>query len=66
MGWAKRIAGLSRQTVVAIHYRLAPEHRYPRALDDVIGMLRALQKTSVGQITVGGDDTLRDDGLDFA
>ena len=55
LGWAKRIAALSGQTVYAVHYRLAPEDRYPSALHDVVGIFRAMKNIFQGRITVGGD-----------
>ena len=55
LGWAKRIAALSGQTVVAVHYRLAPEDRYPSALHDADGVFRAMEELFTGSITVGGD-----------
>src|SRR3954468_1939371 len=32
--WAARIAHASKTVVVSVGYRLAPEHRFPAALDD--------------------------------
>jgi len=55
LGWAKRIAALSAQTVYAVHYRLAPEDRYPSALHDVAGVFRAMKNIFQGRVTVGGD-----------
>ncbi len=55
LGWAKRLAALSGQTVAAVHYRLAPEDRYPCALSDCVGVFLAVKKMFNGQITVGGD-----------
>jgi acetyl esterase/lipase len=55
LGWAKRIAALSGQTVAAVHYRLAPEDRYPCALHDCVGVFLAMKKMFTGQVTVGGD-----------
>ena len=55
LGWAKRIAALSGQTVVAVHYRLAPEDRYPSALHDADGVFRAMEALFTGSITAGGD-----------
>jgi acetyl esterase/lipase len=55
LGWAKRIAALSGQTVMAVHYRLAPEDRYPSALHDAVGAFRAMENLFTGSITAGGD-----------
>ena len=55
LGWAKRIAALSGQTVAAVHYRLAPEDRYPSALHDADGVFRAMEALFTGSITAGGD-----------
>ncbi|MBJ7394555.1 MAG: alpha/beta hydrolase [Akkermansiaceae bacterium] len=55
LGWAKRMAALSGQTVIAVHYRLAPEQRYPCALHDCVGVFQAIKDIFSGQITVGGD-----------
>ena len=57
----RRLANIARICVVAVDYRLAPEHRFPAALDDcvaallwVAGNVGALH-IAPGRIGVGGD-----------
>jgi acetyl esterase len=57
----RAIANRARCIVVAVHYRLAPEHKFPAAVDDAIAATRwiATNGTSLGidasRLAVGGD-----------
>ena len=56
-----RLAALSGSIVAAVDYRLAPEHRFPAAVDDTIAAVRALHQRAADfgadpdQIAVAGD-----------
>ncbi|XKK42261.1 alpha/beta hydrolase [Nocardiopsis sp. ARC36] len=58
--WAARIARGSDAVVVSVGYRLAPEHRFPAALDDAYAVLAWVSEhaaelgTDTGRIAVGG------------
>ncbi|MFF9087505.1 alpha/beta hydrolase [Streptomyces sp. NPDC014991] len=58
--WAGRIAASSGVMVVSVGYRLAPEHRFPAALDDACAVLRWVAANAAGlgiepdRIAVGG------------
>ncbi|TWU03054.1 Monoterpene epsilon-lactone hydrolase [Symmachiella macrocystis] len=55
LAWAKRMAALTRWTVIAVNYRLGPEDPFPAALHDVIGVVQHCQKNGSGPVVVGGD-----------
>ena len=60
-GVCRSLANLARVQVVAVGYRLAPEHRFPAAVDDCHDVLRYIAGhpaefgTEVGGLAVGGD-----------
>lgn len=57
----RRLANRSKRLVVAVDYRLAPEHPYPAALDDAMAALRHITDNAASfgvdaaRIAVGGD-----------
>jgi acetyl esterase len=54
---ASALAAATRREVVAVHYRLAPEHPYPAALEDCLAVTRALagQRVVVAGDSAGGN-----------
>ncbi|MFE9634653.1 alpha/beta hydrolase [Streptomyces sp. NPDC006463] len=58
--WAARVADLSGAVVISVGYRLAPEHRFPAALDDTYAVLTWAAEHAVelgidpARIAVGG------------
>ncbi|MFI1285650.1 alpha/beta hydrolase fold domain-containing protein [Streptomyces sp. NPDC020858] len=58
--WAARVADLSGAVVISVGYRLAPEHRFPAALDDAYAVLTWAAEHAAGlgidpaRIAVGG------------
>ena len=52
---ARELASRAGCTVWSVDYRLAPEHRYPAALDDVTTAIRAALADSDRPLVVGGE-----------
>ena len=57
----RALANAARCIVVAVHYRLAPEHKFPAAVDDAIAATRWIAASAAslgidaGRLAVGGD-----------
>lgn len=51
----RRLAAGSKRTVVAVEYRLAPEHQFPAGLDDAVAAFEWVGEASSGVTALGGD-----------
>jgi len=50
----RRLADEGTQRVIAVHYRRAPEHRFPAAVHDAVRVFRALSERD-RRVAIGGD-----------
>jgi acetyl esterase/lipase len=56
--WLEEVARRSGTAAAMVHYRLAPRHRYPAAVDDVLRALADMQRSAVlrpGRWVLSGD-----------
>ncbi|MFI2200771.1 alpha/beta hydrolase [Streptomyces sp. NPDC020192] len=52
----QRLADRTGLTVTSVGYRMAPEHRYPACLDDVLAVARAVsERADAGFLAIGGE-----------
>ncbi|MER5576818.1 alpha/beta hydrolase [Streptomyces massasporeus] len=52
----RRLADRTELTVLSVGYRMAPEHRYPACLDDVLAVARAVaERPGAGFLAIGGE-----------
>ena len=57
--WLEEVARRSGTAAAMVHYRLAPRHPYPAAVDDVLAALADMQREAVlrpGRWVLSGDD----------
>ncbi|MEU0965928.1 alpha/beta hydrolase fold domain-containing protein [Streptomyces sp. NPDC005917] len=52
----QQLADRTELTVTSIGYRMAPEHRYPACLDDILAVARAVsERPGTGFLAIGGE-----------
>lgn len=55
LGFVSQIAAAARCAIFSADYRLAPEHRFPAALDDIVDAFRWLAGQGFDEIAAAGD-----------